>query len=70
MNTFNQIEYQNQYNKEKYDRITIMVPKGNKDVLQAYARKLNISLNAFMNQLIEDSVAFEKQDLESANKSE
>ena len=47
-----------------------MVPKGNKDVLQAYARKLNISLNAFMNQLIEDSVAFEKQDLESANKSE
>lgn len=70
MNTFNQIEYQNQYNKEKYDRITIMVPKGNKEVLQAYARKLNISLNAFMNKLIEESVTIERNDSESVTKAE
>ena len=35
---FNQIQYQNEYNKQKYDRITIMVPKGMKDELDAAAK--------------------------------
>ena len=56
MSTFNQIEYQNQYNKDKYDRITIMVPKGNKVVLQTYAKKLNLSLNAYINKLLEEKM--------------
>ena len=56
MNTFNQIEYQNKYNKEKYDRITIMVPKGDKERLQAYAKKLNLSLNAYINKIIENEI--------------
>ena len=56
MNNFNQFEYQNQYNKEKYDRITIMVPKGNKDVLQTYAKKMNLSLNAYINKLLESKL--------------
>ena len=56
MSTFNQIEYQNQYNKDKYDRITIMVPKGNKVVLQTYAKKLNLSLNAYINKLLEEKI--------------
>ena len=53
MNTFDQIKYQNKYNKEKYDRITIMVPKGEKERLQAYAQKFNLSLNAYINKIIE-----------------
>jgi len=56
MKTFNQIEYQNQYNKDKYDRITIMVPKGNKVVLQTYAKQLNLSLNAYVNKLLEEKL--------------
>ena len=56
MKTFNQIEYQNKYNKDNYDRITIMVPKGNKDVLQAYAKQLNLSLNAYINKLLEEKM--------------
>ena len=56
MNTFNQIEYQNKYNKEKYDRITIMVPKGDKERLQAYAQRLNLSLNAYINKIIENEI--------------
>lgn len=56
MNTFNQIEYQNKYNKEKYDRITIMVPKGDKERLQSYAQKLNLSLNAYINKIIESEI--------------
>lgn len=31
---FNQIQYQNEYNKQKYDRITIMVPKGMKEQIE------------------------------------
>lgn len=56
MSTFNQIEYQNQYNKDKYDRITIMVPKRNRVVLQTYAKKLNLSLNAYINKLLEEKI--------------
>ena len=56
MNEFNHIEYQNQYNKDKYDRITIMVPKGNKAVLQIYAKKLNLSLNGLINKIINENI--------------
>ena len=31
---FDQIKYQNDYNKQKYDRINLMVPKGKKDELK------------------------------------
>ncbi len=56
MSKFNQIQYQNQYNKEKYDRITIMVPKGSKDVLQLHAKECNLSLNAYINKLLETKI--------------
>lgn len=55
MSTFDQIKYQNEYNKEKYDRITIMVPKGNKDILQADAKRMNMSLNAYINKILENN---------------
>lgn len=34
---FNQIAYQNEFNKRNYDRIEIKVPKGKKAVIQAAA---------------------------------
>ncbi len=56
MSTFNQIKYQNEYNKDNYDRITIMVPKGTKVILQILAKRHNLSLNAYINKLLEEEI--------------
>lgn len=50
---FNKIEYDNQYAKEKYDRIPIMVPKGDKEKIKAAAEKRGYkSTNEFIKALI------------------
>ena len=38
---FNQISYQNEYIKEKYDRINLTVPKGRKEEMH----KIGININ-------------------------
>ena len=53
MSDFDQIKYQNEYNKQKYDRITIMTPKGKKDKIKAAAKAAGISVNEFINQAID-----------------
>ena len=53
MSDFVQIKYQNEYNKQKYDRITIMTPKGKKDEIKAAAKAAGISVNEFINQAID-----------------
>ena len=42
--------------KERYDRIQLVVPKGNKERIQVYAKKQGKSLNAFVNDAIEKSM--------------
>lgn len=49
---FDQIKYQNDYNKAKYDRISLMVPKGSKEDLKAHAQAKGKSLNEYLNDLI------------------
>ncbi len=49
---FDQIAYQNQYNKENYDRVTVMLPKGQKEQLRNHAKEKGLSLNAFISELI------------------
>lgn len=49
---FNQIAYQNEYNKMNYDRIEIKVPKGKKAVIKEAAREAGQSVNEFINQAI------------------
>ena len=53
MSDFDQIKYQNEYNKQKYDRITIMTPKGKKDEIKAAAKAAGLSVNEFINQAID-----------------
>lgn len=45
---FNQYEYQNAYNKEKYDRVTILVPSGKKNILKQMASESGMSMNEFI----------------------
>ena len=35
---FNQIKYMNEFNKEHYDRYSLMLPKGMKEKLRQYAQ--------------------------------
>ena len=50
---FDQIKYQNEYNKEKYDRLTLVMPKGKKDKVKQRADKLNKSVNGYINDVID-----------------
>ena len=50
---FNQIKYNNKYNKENYDRLNIQVPKGQKaEIEKHWKAKGYKSLNAYVNELI------------------
>lgn len=51
---FNQIAYQNEYNKLNYDRIEIKVPKGKKVVIKEAATAAGQSVNEFINQAIDE----------------
>lgn len=47
----------NRYNDKTYDRITVIVPKGEKDSLKAHADKFGYkSMNDFINQAISAQV--------------
>lgn len=56
MSEFNQIKYQNDFNKEKYDRITIMVPKGEKDFISEIAKQAGMSRNEYIYTAIQEKI--------------
>jgi len=45
-------DYKRQFNAEKYDRIEITVPKGQKKVLQSYCKDHNTSVNKLIRDYI------------------
>ena len=50
---FNQISYQNEDIKEKYDRINLTVPKGRKEEIKKKAASAGQSVNEYINTLID-----------------
>lgn len=44
------------YNDKTYDRIEIVVPKGQRETIKAYAAERGESVNAFINRLIEQEM--------------
>lgn len=46
---FDQIAYQNQFIKEKYDRINLTVPKGEKATIKEKAAAAGQSVNEYIN---------------------
>ena len=42
----------NQMNKERYDRLTILVPKGRKAVVEEKAREVNESVSTYTNRAL------------------
>lgn len=47
------IQYNNDYNKNNYDRISLMVKKGDKDKIKRHAEARGESVNAFINRAID-----------------
>lgn len=48
----NSVEYRNAYCKLNYDRMTIIVPKGSRELIKAEARRQGLSLNRYIESLI------------------
>lgn len=46
------MSYQNLYNKEKYDRITVFGPKGIRNVIKYYADLQGLSMNQFVGRAV------------------
>ena len=53
---FNQIEYQNKYIKEKYDRVGLTMPKGKKEIIKVRALEEGMSINEYINALIDKDI--------------
>lgn len=58
--TFDQYKYQNDFNREKYDRVNITFPKGKKKIIEEHWKAKGYkSLNTYINELI-------KKDMEAS----
>lgn len=44
------------YNNKAYDKLYLTVPKGQKDLIKEYADSLGKSVNAYINDLIEEDM--------------
>lgn len=47
----------NKYNAANYERITLMVPKGKKEIIRAFAERRGESVNGFVNKAIDEAMA-------------
>ena len=53
---FNKTKYQNEYISKKYDSLRIVVPKGKKAKIKAYADSKGESINGFVNKAIDKAM--------------
>lgn len=52
--------YVNEYQKEKYDRITVMAGKGKKAEYQTAAKEAGMSLSAFIEMCVDEKISHDK----------
>ena len=57
---FNQIKYQNEYNKQNYDRFQFMAPKGTKDLVKEVAKASGQSVSEYILHAIRERMAREQ----------
>lgn len=46
------IKASNKFNAKAYDRVSLMLPKGQRDKIRAHAESKGLSLNGYINELI------------------
>ncbi len=54
------IEYNNSFIARMYDRINLTMPKGKKEIIQAFAESNGESVNAFINRAISEAMERDK----------
>ena len=62
-------EWRNNYNREKYDRYSLMLPKNAKSILQSHATERGESLNAWINRAIKKQLEDEGATLPETSQS-
>ena len=50
----------NRYNNKAYDRINLIVPKGQKDIIKDHAESRGESVNGFIQRAIKEAIANDK----------
>jgi len=53
-------ESKRKYNSKAYDRISVIVHKGEREKIKSYAESLGLSLNAFINESIDEKMERDK----------
>lgn len=53
---FDKVAYNNTFNGKNYDRINLVVPKGKKEEIKAFAEANGESTNAFINRAIAEAM--------------
>ena len=53
---FDKVAYNNSFNAEKYDRISLMVKKGERDRIREHAERHGEKLNGFINRAIDETM--------------
>lgn len=56
MKEFNQFQYQNDYNKKKYDRLNLNMQKGKKEKIEAAAAALGMKIGEYINAAIDEKM--------------
>lgn len=59
MAEFNKIKYNNEYNKQSYDRINLMTEKGKKSKWTEKAKAAGLSLNAYITRAVDSYAGIE-----------
>lgn len=54
-------EWQNRYIAKTYDRINLLVPRGNKEVIKAHADSTGESMLQFINRAIQEAMERDKE---------
>lgn len=54
---FDKVKYNNQYNENKYDRVSLMLPKGQREVLRDIATQKGFKgINGLINELVKKEI--------------
>ena len=53
-------DYKRQFNAEKYDRMEITVPKGQKEMIKKHAQEQGKSVNRFVSEAINEKIERDK----------
>ncbi len=61
---FDQFKYQNEYKRKNYDRIEMLVPKGEKAAIKEMAASVGQSLNEFLYLAVKERMASISQEKE------